>query len=303
MSQQLSVKLAVAAALIAVGTGFDAAAQSSTGTSSSGSQGKSAPAANSGAASPSGSGATGSSAGGTSASTNSGKSSGRNGGLASGERKFIETAARHGMAEVQMGQMAQQKAQNPQVKDFAGRMVTDHGKANEELKTLASSKGVQIPTDLDREHKNKSEKLQKASADKFDRDYMEAMVKDHKNDVKEFEKQAKNAKDPEVKAFAQKTLPVLQAHLQAAQATYDATKSSKSSGKAGSASSSGSSGSSGSGSGSGSSGSGGMASSGSTGGSGNSASSSGGSGSSSGATGTASSGSSGSTSKSGNTTK
>jgi putative membrane protein len=221
MAKQPYGKLALAAALIALGTGLDAAAQSSTGTASGSSASTNKAATNSATA--------------NSAATNSGKAAARSS-LASGERKFMEKAAMDGLAEVQMGQIAQQKAQNAQVKDFAGRMVTDHTKANEELKSLASAKGVQLPAEVDRSHKRHADELQKKSAEKFDREYMEHMVKEHKKDVKEFEKQAKGAKDPELKAFAQKTLPVLQSHLQAAQATYDATKGSRSSGKAGSAS-------------------------------------------------------------------
>ena len=125
---------------------------------------------------------------------------------------------------MELGQIAQQKAQNPQVKEFAGRMVQDHGKANEELKTLASSKGVQVPGETDRSHKHKAESLNKKSGDKFDHEYMDEMVKDHKKDVKEFEKQAKNAKDADVRSFASKTLPTLQEHLKMAQAAQRAVK-------------------------------------------------------------------------------
>ncbi|HUP30414.1 MAG TPA: DUF4142 domain-containing protein [Usitatibacter sp.] len=195
MTQQFRLALAVAAAFTCAATGFDAAAQSSTAPAT---NSKAAPAAPAKAPA--------------------------KGNLGSGERKFMEKAALDGMAEVQMGQLAQQKAQNPQVKEFAGRMVQDHTKANDELKQLASAKGVTLPADADRDHKKHADELAKKSADKFDHEYMEHMVKEHKKDVKEFEKQAKDAKDPDVKAFAQKTLPVLQAHLQAAQATYDSTR-------------------------------------------------------------------------------
>ena len=79
------------------------------------------------------------------------------------ERRFLEKAARDGMAEVQLGQLAQQRAQDTQVKDFGRRMVNDHGKANDQLKSLASTKGVTLPADLDSSHKRLADRLGKAS--------------------------------------------------------------------------------------------------------------------------------------------
>ena len=145
--------------------------------------------------------------------------------LSAGDRKFVETAAKDNVAEVELGKVAQQKAQNAQVKEFAGRMVQDHGKASEEVKGLAANKGVQLP-DQAAAVKKESDELNKKAADKFDREYMEKMVKDHKKDVKEFEKQAKNAKDADVRAWAAKTLPTLQEHLKMAEAAQAAVKGS-----------------------------------------------------------------------------
>jgi len=122
-----------------------------------------------------------------------------------------------GMAEVEMGRMAASKATDAQVKQFAQRMVTDHSKANDELKQLASNKGMQLPSSVDKKHQKESDDMQKKDAKKFDREYMEHMVKEHKKDVSEFEKQARSAKDPDVKAFASKTLPTLKEHLAMAQ--------------------------------------------------------------------------------------
>ena len=102
-------------------------------------------------------------------------------------------------------------------KDFGERMVKDHQKANEELKTIASSKGATIPTNLTRTEKSTMEKLQKANGAEFDREYAAAMVKDHRTDVKDFKDAADDLKDPELKAFAQKTLPTLQEHLRMAE--------------------------------------------------------------------------------------
>lgn len=145
----------------------------------------------------------------------------KSGALAGPDRKFVEEAAQGGMMEVQLGAYAAAHASNEQVKKFAQRMVTDHSKANDELKAIATSKGVDIPKSLDPKHHQDMEKLQKADGAAFDRAYMEHMLKDHQKDVKKFETQAKTGRDPEVKAFAAKTLPTLQEHLRLAQTTYD----------------------------------------------------------------------------------
>jgi putative membrane protein len=151
------------------------------------------------------------------------------------ERRFIETAARHGMAEVQLGKMAQDKAQDQQVKDFGRRMVEDHGKANDQLKTLASAKGVTLPTEPDGQHKRLADRLAKMSGADFDRNYMKEMVDDHEKDVKEFRQMAKSAKDVEVRTFASTQLPILEEHLKMAQAMHAASaKGGTSTAKAGS---------------------------------------------------------------------
>jgi putative membrane protein len=147
------------------------------------------------------------------------------------DRKFVEEAAAGGMAEVEMGQLASQRAQSGEVKQFAQRMVQDHSKANDELKQVASSKGIQLPGQTDKSHQKKMDKLQKLSGADFDKAYMDDMVKDHKKDVKEFQKQSKSAKDADVKGFAAKTLPTLQEHLQMAENAQKAAKGEKKAGK------------------------------------------------------------------------
>jgi uncharacterized protein (DUF305 family) len=112
------------------------------------------------------------------------------------------------------------------VKQFAQRMVTDHGKANDELKSIASGKGVTLPTALDKQHQSHSEKLQRLKGPEFDREYMKHMVDDHKKAVADFEKASKSAKDNDVKSFASKTLPTLQEHLKMAQSTQSQLKGS-----------------------------------------------------------------------------
>jgi putative membrane protein len=146
------------------------------------------------------------------------------GALARSERAFLTKAAQDNMAEVELGKVAQQKAANPQVKAFGERMVQDHTKANDELKQVAGAKGVALPVAVDKKHQRAMDELQKKSQARFDHEYMEDMVKEHKKDVKEFRKQAKSAKDADVKAFAAKTLPTLEEHLRLAQDTKKAVK-------------------------------------------------------------------------------
>ena len=129
---------------------------------------------------------------------------------------FVNKAAQGGMAEVSLGQLASSKATNPDVKAFGDRMVTDHTRLNDELKQLAQSKGVTLPADVDQESKDTADKLSKASGKEFDKAYIDDMVKDHEKDVKEFEKQSKDAKDPDLKAWVTKSLPTLQDHLKMA---------------------------------------------------------------------------------------
>jgi putative membrane protein len=145
--------------------------------------------------------------------------------LSSGDRKFIEKAAEGGMAEVQLGQLAASKASSDDVKKFGQKMVDDHSKADDQLKQLATSKGVNLPTDLDHSTKREMDKLSKLSGADFDREYMKTMVSDHKKDVSDFKSEASKAKDPDVKQFAGSTLPTLQEHLQLAQSTQQTANS------------------------------------------------------------------------------
>ena len=106
--------------------------------------------------------------------------------LSSADSDFIKEAAQGGMMEVELGKTAQDKASNEKVKDFGKRMEQDHSKANDELKKIASDKGVQLSSDLDKKHKSKMDKLTKLSGAEFDRQYMRAMVSDHKTTSKSF---------------------------------------------------------------------------------------------------------------------
>ena len=172
--------------------------------------------------------ATGAAAQATGASSAAGMKTGAGTTLPAGDKAFVEKAAIGGLAEVEFGKLAQQKGSNDQVKQFGSHMVADHSKANDELKQVASSKGVTLPSDLDAKHKNKMAKLQKLSGAQFDRAYMDDMVADHKEDVADFKKEASSGKDSDIKAFAAKTLPTLEDHLKMAQSTDAAVKGTKS---------------------------------------------------------------------------
>jgi len=127
--------------------------------------------------------------------------------LSAQDKTFIKKAAKGGLMEVAMGNMAEQNAQSEDVKSFGKRMVTDHSKANDELKAIAEKKGVTIPS------KGPSEKWTS------DKTYMSAMVKDHEKDLSEFREEATHGSDPDVKKFADDTAKVIQEHLDLAKDT------------------------------------------------------------------------------------
>jgi putative membrane protein len=133
--------------------------------------------------------------------------------LGSDDTAFVKKAAEGGMAEVQMGRLAEQKAANPEVKEFGARMVRDHSKANAELKKLAASKGVELPTSKSFGEDASMAHLKMLSGKSFDDAYIKLMVEDHKEDVADFQKAADSSQDPDVKQWAAKTLPTLQSHL------------------------------------------------------------------------------------------
>jgi putative membrane protein len=224
MSQPLFRKSALAAALVSLGLAVGVSAQTSQQPSGGTAATPAPPAAGStgmdrGAGSATSKGATPAPSTGSASAGKAAPAA-----LSGGERRFLENAARGGMAEVELGKLAQQKGESQQVKDFGKRMVDDHGKANEELKRIAGAKGVTLPTEVDGKHKRLIDKLSKKSGHDFDREYMDEMVDDHEKDVKDFRSMAKSAKDADVKSFASSTLPTLEQHLQAAKSTEDAVK-------------------------------------------------------------------------------
>ncbi|HKP81152.1 MAG TPA: DUF4142 domain-containing protein [Pyrinomonadaceae bacterium] len=147
-----------------------------------------------------------------------GEQTGMAGAMNSKDRDFVMDAAMGGLMEVELGQLAAQKGTSEAVKQFGQRMVDDHGKANTELTSLATSKGITLPATIDDKHRQDVTKLSAMSGADFDRAYSKMMLKDHEKDVSEFEKESTKGADPDVKAFASKTLPTLQEHLTMARA-------------------------------------------------------------------------------------
>lgn len=133
--------------------------------------------------------------------------------LSRGERKFLEGIARHSMAEIQTGKIAEARGANREVKNFGKLMVEEHGKGYESVVQLAKAKGIALPGEPDAAHWKQVDKLKALSGAEFDRRYVEAMIKDHEKDVKAFQKMSRGAKDPDVKTFATKTLPMVEGHL------------------------------------------------------------------------------------------
>ena len=133
------------------------------------------------------------------------------------DEHFVMEAAHGGMAEVELGKVAADKASSDEVKKFGQRMVDDHGKANDELKTLVQNKGISLPTSLDSKHRATIDRLSKLSGAQFDKAYVQEMLKDHQKDVADFRTESKSGKDADVKAWASKTLPTLEEHLKMVQ--------------------------------------------------------------------------------------
>lgn len=136
--------------------------------------------------------------------------------LSSSDREFINEAAQDGLAEVQLGQLASERAASDAVKQFGQRMVQDHTQVNNQLQQLATQKGVTLPKTLNNENQQVKQRLSKLSGAQFDREYMNHMVQAHEKDVAAFESQAQQGQDADVKAFAAQRLPALQEHLQEA---------------------------------------------------------------------------------------
>jgi putative membrane protein len=134
-------------------------------------------------------------------------------GLNQTDRDFIGKAAQGGQFEVAAGKLAAQRALDPAVKQFAQRMVADHSANNDVLKSVADSKQAPLPDAVSNDEHDALGKLEGLNGHDFDVAYTDMMVKDHVADISDFQKEVKAAKDPDVKDFAQQTLPTLQHHL------------------------------------------------------------------------------------------
>ena len=133
------------------------------------------------------------------------------------DQEFVTKAAQGNSAEVELGKIVAAKSKDPNVKQFAQMMVKDHTTALNELQELAQTKNLNFNDDLPDDAKSLQQKLSSDTGKQLDKDYMDGMVEDHQKDVQEFTDKSQNAKDPDVKQWASKTLPILQKHLEKAQ--------------------------------------------------------------------------------------
>jgi putative membrane protein len=131
------------------------------------------------------------------------------------DKEFVMKASQGGMTEVQLGKLASDKGGSSQVKDFGSQMVKDHSQANDELKSLADKKGFAVSPNLDSKDQAQVDKLSKLSGPAFDKAYVTNQVRAHESTVKLFQEEAKSGQDPDLKAFASRTLPTLQEHCSA----------------------------------------------------------------------------------------
>ena len=130
---------------------------------------------------------------------------------------FLQKAAEGQQVEIALGQLASERGEDMQVKEFGTRMMEDHRKARAEIQHLASKEGVVLPTEMSGRHKDRREEFGRLSGKDFDKAYIGYMLRDHRKDVKEFERNVKAIKDPQVQQWAEGTLPLLKQHLRQAQ--------------------------------------------------------------------------------------
>lgn len=132
-------------------------------------------------------------------------------------RKFVTEAAKGNMGEIRLGETAQQQAESQEVREFGQRLVEDHRKANEQLRSIATANHIPWPTSIKEEHRELATTLTDLSGQRFDQKFMQEMVKDHQKDVEKYEKMTNQIQDQQLEQYVQDTLPVLQQHLQRAQ--------------------------------------------------------------------------------------
>ena len=215
--------LFAAVAVHAQSGGSAAGAQTTTGQSTTGQTGSATSTTGTSGATGTGgqSGAQAGMQGGQTGATASGAGSGK---LSRADQKMVMSMAQSNMAEVEMGRMAQNKSQNDQVKNFAQQMIDDHSKALTEVQQVAQARGITLPSELDRAHRAKADKLGALSGDAFDRAYMaQAGVADHKKNHSMLRSAQSKARDPDVKALAARTLPIVDQHLNSAHQLHKST--------------------------------------------------------------------------------
>lgn len=154
---------------------------------------------------------------GTSGMQGSSGMAGEAGKLTAGDKHFMREALEGDMAEIQLAQLAQQKASSDQVKQFAQRMIDDHTKLDAQMKPMAQQFGVEAPAELSAKHKAVQSKLQNLSGEQFDRAYARAMVSDHREDDQAFLREGTNAKEPTLKNAVSQAEPIIADHLRMAQ--------------------------------------------------------------------------------------
>ena len=148
----------------------------------------------------------------------------KQGKMAGPDMKFMREMAQANLAEVQAGKMAASKASSSEVKKYGQHMVDDHSKALSEARTMAKAKGAELPSQPKKKHQEAMKKLQQAKGESFDKQFMQQMVKDHEEALKLHQDAAKSAKDPQLKAQAEKSVPVIQKHLEEAKSIVSSLK-------------------------------------------------------------------------------
>jgi len=133
--------------------------------------------------------------------------------MKSPDTAFAIKAAQGGLAEVKLGQLATEKAGSPDVKAFGQQMVDDHSKANEQLKSITTSEGMTLPTDVNGKQQAMYDQLSKLSGAEFDSAYVKHMLTDHQEDIQDFKKEAQSGTDEKIQSFASQTLPLIQSHF------------------------------------------------------------------------------------------
>ncbi len=141
----------------------------------------------------------------------------------SADIEFVLAASQGGMAEVEIGRLAAERARSEEVKRFAQRMVDDHSKGGDQLKSIAQRKSIALPSALTPKDQALRDRLARLNGDAFDRAYMRAMLSDHQKDVSEFRHESRDGRDPDVKAWATGILPTLEDHLKMARMTKTTT--------------------------------------------------------------------------------